>query len=69
MPIGVVHPWPSGHGGVTVHRESFERMIAEVAVYVDRFAAETWRHREGTAPARHLGTVTPSPASISNLRA
>jgi exopolyphosphatase/guanosine-5'-triphosphate,3'-diphosphate pyrophosphatase len=56
MPIGVV-TLAERHGGVTVSRESFERMIAEVAVYVDRFAAE-----HGGTEGLHLlgtsGTVT-----------
>ena len=56
VPIGVV-TLAERHGGVTVSRESFERMIAEVAVYVDRFAAE-----HGGTEGLHLlgtsGTVT-----------
>ena len=56
MPIGVV-TLAERHGGVTVSRESFEAMIAEVAVYVDRFAAE-----HGGTEGLHLlgtsGTVT-----------
>jgi exopolyphosphatase / guanosine-5'-triphosphate,3'-diphosphate pyrophosphatase len=51
MPIGVV-TLAERHGGVTVSRESFEAMIAEVAVYVDRFAAE----HGGTAGLHLLGT-------------
>jgi exopolyphosphatase/guanosine-5'-triphosphate,3'-diphosphate pyrophosphatase len=56
IPIGVV-TLAERHGGVTVSRESFEAMIAEVAVYVDRFAAE-----HGGTEGLHLlgtsGTVT-----------
>jgi exopolyphosphatase/guanosine-5'-triphosphate,3'-diphosphate pyrophosphatase len=56
MPIGVV-TLAERHGGVTVSRESFENMIAEVAVHVDRFAAE-----HGGTQGLHLlgtsGTVT-----------
>jgi exopolyphosphatase/guanosine-5'-triphosphate,3'-diphosphate pyrophosphatase len=56
MPIGVV-TLAERHGGVTVSRESFEAMIAEVAVHVDRFAAE-----HGGTEGLHLlgtsGTVT-----------
>jgi exopolyphosphatase/guanosine-5'-triphosphate,3'-diphosphate pyrophosphatase len=51
MPIGVV-TLAERHGGMTVSRESFEAMIAEVAVYVDRFAAE----HGGTAGLHLLGT-------------
>ena len=51
MPIGVV-TLAERHGGVTVSRELFEAMIAEVAVYVDRFAAE----HGGTAGLHLLGT-------------
>ena len=56
MPIGVV-TLAERHGGVTVSRESFEAMIAEVSVHVDRFAAE-----HGGIEGLHLlgtsGTVT-----------
>jgi len=38
IPIGVV-TLAERHGGVTVSRDVFETMIAEVAAYVDRFAA------------------------------
>jgi exopolyphosphatase/guanosine-5'-triphosphate,3'-diphosphate pyrophosphatase len=38
IPIGVV-TLAERHGGVTVSRETFENMIAEVAEHVDRFAA------------------------------
>jgi exopolyphosphatase/guanosine-5'-triphosphate,3'-diphosphate pyrophosphatase len=51
MPIGVV-TLAERHGGVTVSRESFEAMIAEVAVHVDRFASE----QGGTAGLHLLGT-------------
>ncbi|MBV9558200.1 MAG: Ppx/GppA family phosphatase [Pseudolabrys sp.] len=56
IPIGVV-TLAERHGGVTVSRESFEAMIAEVAVHVNRFAAE-----HGGTEGLHLlgtsGTVT-----------
>jgi len=51
IPIGVV-TLAERHGGVTVSRESFEAMIAEVAVYVDRFATE----HGGTEGLHMLGT-------------
>ena len=51
IPIGVV-TLAERHGGVTVSRESFEAMIAEVAAYVDRFAAE----HGGTEGLHMLGT-------------
>jgi exopolyphosphatase/guanosine-5'-triphosphate,3'-diphosphate pyrophosphatase len=56
LPIGVV-TLAERHGGVEVTREVFERMIAEVAVHVDRFAAQhggiDGLHMLGTS-----GTVT-----------
>ncbi|MBX9845474.1 MAG: Ppx/GppA family phosphatase [Xanthobacteraceae bacterium] len=51
MPIGVV-TLAERHGGVTVTREIFETMIAEVAVHVNRFAAE----HGGTDGIHMLGT-------------
>lgn len=51
MPIGVV-TLAERHGGVAVTRETFERMIAEVAVHVNRFAAE----HGGTEGIHMLGT-------------
>ena len=51
IPIGVV-TLAERHGGVTVTRETFERMIAEVAVYVDAFAAA----HGGTEGLHMLGT-------------
>jgi exopolyphosphatase/guanosine-5'-triphosphate,3'-diphosphate pyrophosphatase len=51
IPIGVV-TLAERHGGVTVSREAFEAMIAEVAVHVDRFAAE----HGGTEGLHMLGT-------------
>jgi exopolyphosphatase/guanosine-5'-triphosphate,3'-diphosphate pyrophosphatase len=56
IPIGVV-TLAERHGGVTVNREMFDTMVAEVAAYVDRFAAEhggiDGLHMLGTS-----GTVT-----------
>ncbi len=56
IPIGVV-TLAERHGGVTVSREQFEAMIAEVAIHVNRFAAE-----HGGTQGLHLlgtsGTVT-----------
>jgi exopolyphosphatase/guanosine-5'-triphosphate,3'-diphosphate pyrophosphatase len=58
IPIGVV-TLAERHGGHAVTREVYEAMIAEVAVYVDRFVAEHGRpamervHMLGTS-----GTVT-----------
>jgi exopolyphosphatase/guanosine-5'-triphosphate,3'-diphosphate pyrophosphatase len=56
IPIGVV-TLAERHGGVTVSRETFEAMIAEVAEHVDRFAAV-----HGGTQGLHLlgtsGTVT-----------
>ena len=48
MPIGVV-TLAERHGGVAVSRESFEAMIAEVAVHVDRFAAQRLGEHETEA--------------------
>jgi exopolyphosphatase/guanosine-5'-triphosphate,3'-diphosphate pyrophosphatase len=56
IPIGVV-TLAERHGGVSVSRETFETMIAEVAAHVDRFAAA-----HGGTQGLHLlgtsGTVT-----------
>jgi exopolyphosphatase/guanosine-5'-triphosphate,3'-diphosphate pyrophosphatase len=56
IPIGVV-TLAERHGGLTVTREVFERMVAEVAAFVDRFAAD-----HGGTDSLHLlgtsGTVT-----------
>ena len=51
IPMGVV-TLAERHGGMTVTREVFEAMIAEVAVHVDRFAAE----HGGTDGLHMLGT-------------
>ncbi len=51
IPIGVV-TLAERHGGVAVNRESFEAMIAEVAVHIDRFASE----HGGTEGLHMLGT-------------
>jgi exopolyphosphatase/guanosine-5'-triphosphate,3'-diphosphate pyrophosphatase len=56
LPIGVV-TLAERHGGVEVTREVFERMVTEVAIHVDRFAAQhggiDGLHMLGTS-----GTVT-----------
>jgi len=51
MPIGVV-TLAERHGGVTVTRDSFERMVTEVAEHVGRFAAL----HGGTEGVHMLGT-------------
>src|SRR5262249_10801338 len=51
MPIGVV-TLAERHGGVTVARQIFETLVAEVAVHVNRFAPE----HGGTARLPMLGT-------------
>jgi len=51
IPIGVV-TLAERHGGVTVDRAVFERMVGEVAAYVDAFAAE----HGGTEGLHMLGT-------------
>ena len=51
IPIGVV-TLAERHGGITVSRETFEAMIGEVAIFVDRFAAE----HGGTDGLHMLGT-------------
>src|SRR5262245_46945174 len=57
LPVGVV-TLAERHGGVAVDRALFETMVAEVAVYVQRFAAE----HGGTETDMHMlgtsGTVT-----------
>ncbi|HKA71269.1 MAG TPA: Ppx/GppA phosphatase family protein [Xanthobacteraceae bacterium] len=57
LPVGVV-TLAERHGGVTVDRALFETMVAEVAVFVQRFAAE----HGGTEADMHMlgtsGTVT-----------
>jgi exopolyphosphatase/guanosine-5'-triphosphate,3'-diphosphate pyrophosphatase len=57
MPIGVV-TLAERHGGETVSRETFEAMVREVAVYVDRFAAEQGAGVEGMHMLGTSGTVT-----------
>jgi exopolyphosphatase/guanosine-5'-triphosphate,3'-diphosphate pyrophosphatase len=52
LPMGVV-TLAERHGGVIVSRESFEAMIAEVAAFVDRFAAD---HGSGLDDMHLLGT-------------
>jgi exopolyphosphatase/guanosine-5'-triphosphate,3'-diphosphate pyrophosphatase len=58
IPIGVV-TLAERHGGVTVSRDVYEEMTAEVAAYVDRFAAD---HGMPSLDGIHLlgtsGTVT-----------
>jgi exopolyphosphatase/guanosine-5'-triphosphate,3'-diphosphate pyrophosphatase len=57
MPIGVV-TLAEHYGGVTVSRETFEAMVADVAVHVDRFAAEQSPHIDGLHMLGTSGTVT-----------
>jgi exopolyphosphatase/guanosine-5'-triphosphate,3'-diphosphate pyrophosphatase len=57
IPIGVV-TLAERHGGITVNREIFETMIAEVAVHVDRFAAEQGGRIDGLHMLGTSGTVT-----------
>ena len=57
LPMGVV-TLAERHGGVAVTRESFEAMINEVAVFVDRFAAEHGGRLEGMHLLGTSGTVT-----------
>ena len=53
VPIGVVS-LSEHHGGHTVTRESYERMVAEVSEYVDRFSAE--HHLRDLERVHLLGT-------------
>jgi exopolyphosphatase/guanosine-5'-triphosphate,3'-diphosphate pyrophosphatase len=68
IPIGVV-TLAERHGGYAVTRDIYEAMIAEVAVYVDRFVAEHGRpamdrvHLLGTS-----GTVTTIAAVFLDLK-
>lgn len=57
IPIGVV-TLAERHGGVTVTREIFEAMIAEVATHVDRFVAEHGGALNGLHMLGTSGTVT-----------
>jgi exopolyphosphatase/guanosine-5'-triphosphate,3'-diphosphate pyrophosphatase len=57
IPVGVV-TLAERHGGVTVSRELFERMVSEVAVYVDRFATEQGGQIDGLHMLGTSGTVT-----------
>jgi exopolyphosphatase/guanosine-5'-triphosphate,3'-diphosphate pyrophosphatase len=57
LPMGVV-TLAERHGGVTVSRESFEAMIAEVAEFVDRFAAQHGGGLDGMHLLGTSGTVT-----------
>ena len=57
LPMGVV-TLAERHGGVTVTRQNFETMIAEVAEFVDRFAAEHGGRIEGMHLLGTSGTVT-----------
>jgi exopolyphosphatase/guanosine-5'-triphosphate,3'-diphosphate pyrophosphatase len=47
LPVGVV-TLAERHGGIRIDRALFDKMVAEVAVYVERFAAE---HRDGDGAA------------------
>jgi exopolyphosphatase/guanosine-5'-triphosphate,3'-diphosphate pyrophosphatase len=53
IPIGVV-TLAERHGGVTVSREAYEAMVAEVAEFITRFAAE--HHMNGLDVIHLLGT-------------
>jgi exopolyphosphatase/guanosine-5'-triphosphate,3'-diphosphate pyrophosphatase len=53
IPIGVVN-LAERHGGHAVTRDLYEKMVAEVAEYVDRFAAD--HHMRGLDHAHLLGT-------------
>ncbi len=54
LPVGVV-TLAERHGGVTVGREIFEAMVAEVDAALERFAAGAGAHRRPSdASARHL---------------
>ena len=53
LPVGVV-TLAERHGGHRVTRDIFEAMVAEVAVFVDRFAAQCGRH--GVEQMHMLGT-------------
>ena len=57
LPMGVV-TLAERHGGVTVNRETFDAMIAEVAVFVERFAAEHGGGLDGLHLLGTSGTVT-----------
>jgi len=57
LPMGVV-TLAERHGGVTVTRESFEAMIAEVAEHVSRFAAQHGGSLDGMHLLGTSGTVT-----------
>jgi exopolyphosphatase/guanosine-5'-triphosphate,3'-diphosphate pyrophosphatase len=68
LPVGVV-TLAERHGGHKVTRDIYEAMVAEVAVFVDRFAAQSGRagvdqvHMLGTS-----GTVTTIAGVHLNLR-
>jgi exopolyphosphatase/guanosine-5'-triphosphate,3'-diphosphate pyrophosphatase len=57
LPMGVV-TLAERYGGVTVNREIFDAMIAEVSIFVARFAAEHGRSLEGLHLLGTSGTVT-----------
>jgi exopolyphosphatase/guanosine-5'-triphosphate,3'-diphosphate pyrophosphatase len=57
IPVGVV-TLAERHGGVTVNRDVFERMVTEVAMHVDRFAAEQGGRIDGLHMLGTSGTVT-----------
>ncbi len=57
IPMGVV-TLAERHGGLTVTREVFEAMIAEVAVFVSRFVAEHGGSIDGVHLLGTSGTVT-----------
>ena len=57
LPVGVV-TLAERHGGITVSREIFQSMVAEVALFVERFAAEHGRDLDGIHMLGTSGTVT-----------
>jgi exopolyphosphatase/guanosine-5'-triphosphate,3'-diphosphate pyrophosphatase len=57
LPVGVV-TLAERHGGVVVNREIFQAMVAEVATFVDRFAAQHGSDLAGIHMLGTSGTVT-----------
>jgi exopolyphosphatase/guanosine-5'-triphosphate,3'-diphosphate pyrophosphatase len=57
LPVGVV-TLAERHGGISVSRELYEAMIAEVSAFIDRFAAEHGGSLDGMHLLGTSGTVT-----------